>query len=172
MRYKRDQWKNYISNLYSLNVQHRNGYTNHVELEMKDFVTRSEKETVEYCNSIARLISFPSVININGDLGTGKTFISKNIAKQFDHPNITSSSFQKVSYYHGKVNLIHCDFYKNGITNSFFYSEIEPLLEGRWLLLLEWCTHFPFELNSQKIIINIKHIYAEQSRKICTTIKN
>jgi len=139
---------------------------------MKDFVTRSEKETVEYCNSIARLISLPSVININGDLGTGKTFISKNIAKQFDHSNITSSSFQKVSYYHGKVNLIHCDFYKNGISNSFFYSEIEPLLEGRWLLLLEWCTHFPFELNSQKIIINIKHIYAEQSRKICTTIKN
>lgn len=139
---------------------------------MKDFITRSEKETVQFCGSIVNLISLPSVININGDLGTGKTFISKNIARQFDHPNITSSSFQKVSYYHGKVRLIHCDFYKNGMTDNFFYSEIEPLLEGRWLLLLEWCTHIPFELKAQKIIINIKHIYTEQSRLISTTIEN
>ena len=43
---------------------------------MEDFITRSEKETVEFCSSIAKLISLPSVININGDLGTGKTFIS------------------------------------------------------------------------------------------------
>ena len=139
---------------------------------MNDFITRSEKETIKYCSSIAKLISFPSVININGDLGTGKTFISKNIARQFDHPNITSASFQKASYYHGKVKLIHCDFYKNGMTDNFFYSEIEPLLEGRWLLLLEWCTHIPFELNAQKIIINIKHIYTEKSRLISTTIVN
>ena len=117
---------------------------------MKDYITRSEKETVQFCSSIVNLISLPSVININGDLGTGKTFISKNIARQFEHPNITSSSFQKVSYYHGKVRLIHCDFYKNGMTDNFFYSEIEPLLEGRWLLLLEWCTHIPFELKSTK----------------------
>ena len=139
---------------------------------MKDFITRSEKETVQFCSSIANLIRLPSVININGDLGTGKTFISKNIARRFDHPNITSSSFQKVSYYHGKVRLIHCDFYKNGMTDNFFYSEIEPLLEGKWLLLLEWCTHIPFELKAQKIIINIKHIYTEQSRLISTTIEN
>ena len=139
---------------------------------MKDFITRSEKQTVQFCSSIVNLISLPSVVNINGDLGTGKTFISKNIARQFDHPNITSSSFQKVSYNHGKVRLIHCDFYKNGMTDNFFYSEIEPLLEGRWLLILEWCTHIPFELNAQKIIINIKHIYTEQSRLISTTIVN
>ena len=139
---------------------------------MNDFITRSEKETIKYCSSIVKLIRLPSVININGDLGTGKTFISKTIARQFDHPNITSSSFQKASYYHGKVRLIHCDFYKNGMTDNFFYSEIEPLLEGRWLLLLEWCTHIPFELNAQKIIINIKHIYTEQSRLISTTIEN
>jgi tRNA threonylcarbamoyl adenosine modification protein YjeE len=139
---------------------------------MKDFITRSEKETEEFCSSIVKLISLPSVININGDLGTGKTFISKNIARQFDHPNITSSSFQKVTYYYGKVRLIHCDFYKNGMTDNFFYSEIEPLLEGRWLLLIEWCTHFPFELNAQKIVINIKHIYTERSRQISTTIEN
>ena len=139
---------------------------------MNDFITRSEKETIKYCSSIVKLIRLPSVININGDLGTGKTFISKTIARQFDHPNITSSSFQKASYYHGKVRLIHCDFYKNGMTDNFFYSEIDPLLEGRWLLLLEWCTHIPFELNAQKIIINIKHIYTEQSRLISTTIEN
>ena len=139
---------------------------------MKDFVARSEKETVKYCSSIVKLISLPSVININGGLGTGKTFISKNIAKQYDHPKITSSSFQKVTYYHGKVRLIHCDFYKNGMTDNFFYSEIEPLLEGSWLLLLEWCTHIPFELNAQRISINIKHIYSEQSRLISTTIEN
>ena len=139
---------------------------------MKDFITRSEKETVKFCNSIVKLISLPSVINISGDLGTGKTFISKNIARQFDHQNITSSSFQKVTYYHGKVRLIHCDFYKNGMTDNFFYSEIEPLLEGRWLLLIEWCTHFPFELNAQKIIINIKHIYTDRSRQISTIIEN
>ena len=139
---------------------------------MHDFITRSEMETVKYCSSIVKLISLPSIINIKGDLGTGKTFISKNIARQFDHPNITSSSFQKVSYYHGKVRLIHCDFYKKGMTKNFFYSEIEPLLEGRWLLLLEWCSHFPFELNAQKIIISIEHIYTEQSRQISTIIEN
>lgn len=139
---------------------------------MENFITRSEKDTVEFCSSIVKLISLPSVININGDLGTGKTFISKNIARQFDHPNITSSSFHKVTYYHGKVRLIHCDFYKNGMTDNFFYGEIEPLLEGRWLLLIEWCTHFPFELNAQKIIINIQHIYTDRSRQISTTIEN
>lgn len=139
---------------------------------MQNFITRSEMETVKYCSSIVKLISLPSIINIKGDLGTGKTFISKNIARQFDHPNITSSSFQKISYYHGKVRLIHCDFYKNEMTNSFFYSEIEPLLVGKWLLLLEWCSYFPFELNAQKINININHIYTEQSRQISTTIEN
>ena len=79
---------------------------------MKDFITRSEKETVKFCSSIVKLISLPSVININGDLGTGKTFISKNIARQFDHPNITSSSFQKLAIIMEKLGLSIATFTK------------------------------------------------------------
>ena len=141
-------------------------------IKMRNFLSKSEKDTYKYCKSIVKLIKLPSVININGEVGTGKTFISRNIARQFAHPNITSSSFQKVNYYHGNVRLIHCDFYKSGITNNFFYSEIEPHLEGRWIILLEWCAHFPYELDAQKISINIKHNYAQKSREISTTIVN
>lgn len=139
---------------------------------MKNFISKSEKDTLKYCKDITKLISIPCVIKINGDVGTGKTFISRNIAEEFDHVNIASSSFQKVTYYPGNVSLIHCDFYKSVITNEFFYSEIEPLLEGKWILILEWCHDFPFELKAQRTSISINHIHRKHAREISTLIEN
>jgi|SaaInlStandDraft_2_1057019.scaffolds.fasta_scaffold245080_1 tRNA threonylcarbamoyladenosine biosynthesis protein TsaE len=101
------------------------------------FVT-NEAQTDVFVSKLAELIKPQTIILLNGDIGTGKTYVSSKIANHFGINNLSSASFQRVNLHVGDINMVHCDFYRKTCDYDFFCNEIEPLLLDPWILLMEW----------------------------------
>ena len=112
------------------------------------------KDTDNLVINFSKLISPNSIIYLNGDVGSGKTYFAKILAKQFGVYDISSSSYAKVSIHKKQVNLIHCDLYRDKDSTMFFYELDHHLIEP-WILILEWPKQYlPFK-NCKHFIVNI-----------------
>ena len=100
-------------------------------------------------------IVFPYAIYIDGQMGSGKTFISRCIGKYFNNNDIVSNSFSKISLHEGYPKLIHCDFYNIDNQNEFFFSNIYELIDDSSVLLLEWSKCF-FRLDFPQFLLKIE----------------
>ena len=109
-------------------------------------------ETDSVILSFCKQLKPSSTVLLNGDMGSGKTYISTRIASFYGISNLNSSSFQRVTFHDGQLNLIHCDFYRSPFNYNFFIEEIEPLMKFPWILLLEW---FPLEY----VLTEMGHIH-------------
>ena len=75
--------------------------------------TFSEEETIEYGRSLGTKLTGGEIICLTGDLGAGKTHLTKGIALALDIDEpVTSPSFVLVKIYKGRLNLVHIDFYR------------------------------------------------------------
>lgn len=98
----------------------------------------NEAHTDVFVSKLAVVIKPQTIILLNGDVGSGKTYVCSKIANHFGIKNLSSSSFQLVNLHIGDINIVHCDFYRRPYDYNFFCNEIEPLLVEPWILLLEW----------------------------------
>lgn len=123
------------------------------------FTSDSLKETDSFISQLAKRIEPNSTIFLNGEMGSGKTYLCSRIALHYGVENLTSSSFGRVSLHAGYAkNIVHCDFYRSKLTHDFFSLEVEPLLKEPWLLLLEWSKNEGQIIETEKVIeIEIFH---------------
>ena len=101
----------------------------------KKYFSKNEEETKQIAFSFSGLLSSETVVYLIGEVGSGKTTFAKSVGKYFGITDLVSSSYSQVSSYKGKINLIHCDFYRRSCDAA---TEIEPLLQKPWLLIMEW----------------------------------
>lgn len=106
--------------------------------QTKKYFLNDTDETDTLINSFCETLKPSTTVILNGQMGTGKTYISKRIASFYGIRDLTSSSYQQVTLHSGEMNIVHCDFYRNKFSDQFFFEEIEPLLKHPWILLLEW----------------------------------
>ncbi len=81
----------------------------------KEFVLKSDKDTKTVGEKIGRLISSKICIYLSGDLGTGKTTLTKGLAKGLgvsEEYYITSPTYSIINEYPGSLNLYHIDLYR------------------------------------------------------------
>ena len=120
------------------------------------FFSSSLEETKKYASEFASLIKPPSVLYLEGDIGAGKTTFTKFYAENYSIDGITSSTFERVTLHKGLISIVHCDFYRKQPDSSFFYEEIEHLLSGDWVLILEWGRNFKIDYSCPKYILEIQ----------------
>ena len=79
-----------------------------------EYVICGEKETEEFGSALADKLEAGDVLALIGDLGTGKTTLTKSIAKGLGIGEmITSPTFTIVSeYFSGRLPLFHFDVYR------------------------------------------------------------
>ena len=91
---------------------------------MKEFekIFNTESEVADFGREIGRTCSQGDVYALIGDLGTGKTTLTKYIAEGLGvEESITSPTFNIVkSYYSGRIPLHHFDVYRLGSSDEFF----------------------------------------------------
>lgn len=88
-------------------------------------------------------INPPFILNLNGDLGAGKTFISRSIAKNYGFDDLASSSFSKMSVLESQINkIIHVDYFNIQDDESFFFDNIYDNIDNNTILLQEWSKIF------------------------------
>ena len=99
----------------------------------------SKTETKNLIESRINNVSTPYILNLNGDLGVGKTYISSCIANKYGFRNLVSSSYSKMSVLEDSIKkIIHVDYFNILDDESFFYDNIYDNIDSNTILLQEW----------------------------------
>ena len=106
---------------------------------MSQSTSNRYEDTVEYGKSLGLSLSGGELIILSGQLGSGKTVLTKGIAESLGIDEVvTSPSFAIMNLYGGRLNLCHFDFYR--IEKR---TEMEDLLEdyiyrNDYICVVEW----------------------------------
>jgi len=126
---------------------------------MKRIITNSERETFELGYKIGTKLKKGDVISLNGDLGAGKTHLTKGIAAGLGVDDyITSPTFTIVNEYFGRLPLYHFDVYRIDDIYEMYEIGFEEYLYGDGVCVVEWGDMVEELLPKNKIYIYIKKI--------------
>ncbi len=104
--------------------------------------TSSPAETLALGEELAALFSDGLyVVTLEGDLGAGKTLLTKGIAKGLEVPDwyyLNSPTFTLINEYQGRLPLYHFDLYRLGDTDELFELGFNDYLAGPGVLVIEW----------------------------------
>lgn len=107
---------------------------------MERFVTHSEEETVGVGEKLSHRLTHGSVVALYGDLGSGKTRLTKGISKGLGvTETVTSPTFTIVNEHrNGRIPLFHFDCYR--LRNIAELEEIgfDEYIYGDGICVLEW----------------------------------
>ena len=104
----------------------------------------SEAEMIGFGKNLAKTLSFPAVIELVGDVGAGKTTITKGIAKGLHiSEEITSPTFTLSKHYSflksGKKHfLVHYDFYRLQDPGIMTEDLLESINDPNTVTVIEW----------------------------------
>src|SRR5271169_5751465 len=83
----------------------------------REFQTHSSEETIERGREIGEQLKAPVLVLLSGDLGAGKTTLTKGIASGLgaaEVDEVTSPTFTLVHRYEGDSRVYHVDLYRIG----------------------------------------------------------
>lgn len=106
---------------------------------MKTFTTHSVEETISLGKLIGSMLHPGDILILEGTLGVGKTVLTKGIAIALDiNENITSPTFCLINEYEGKFKLNHIDVYRLDGVDDFLNLDVEDILYGGGITIIEW----------------------------------
>ena len=99
---------------------------------------------------------FPdSFVAFFGDLGAGKTTMTKGIADSLGIEGILSPTFTIVRHHEGRLPLDHFDAYRIEDESELYAVGYEDYLSGGGIIVMEWCENVPFALPEERLEIHI-----------------
>ena len=103
-------------------------------------ITFNEEELKEYGRKLGRALSSGTVIALIGDLGAGKTTLTKAIAKGLDvEEHVTSPTFTLINEYEsGRLPLYHFDVYRIDDIDEMNMLGYEEYFYGNGVTVVEW----------------------------------
>jgi len=139
---------------------------------IREVLTRSPEETIAFGRTLVELLSPPKLVLLQGDLGAGKTTLTKGIAAAFEaasEEDVTSPTFTLVHEYRGpSANLYHIDLYRVDTPRQLETLGLDDLFAENSILLIEWGEKFPRFVRQRDVEIRIARI-GERERKISVT---
>ncbi len=108
------------------------------------------------------------LILLCGDLGAGKTFLSRAIARQLGvpaHQRFTSPTFTLVHQYAAaRIPLVHADLYRLNDAHAVSDLGLRELRGDGAILLVEWAEPYVKELGGDGLFVRLE--YRETGRHI------
>ena len=120
------------------------------------------EETKQFGREIAGKIKGGAVVCLEGDLGAGKTTLTKAIAAELgiDAFKVKSPSYTYFRKYKldGR-NLYHIDLYRITEFDDLMQHEMEELFEEKGaIIIIEWPNRIEELLPEKRITIKLKHL--------------
>src|SRR5665648_37211 len=122
-------------------------------------------DTIKFGEKLGKLLKTGDIICLNGDLGAGKTTLSKSVGEGLGiREYITSPTFILINEYEGRLPLYHFDVYR---LNS--YEEVEELgaedyFYGNGVCLIEWAEKISEDLPENRLEIWINRAESDEAR--------
>lgn len=121
--------------------------------------TKSVEETEELGLLIGKNAKPGDVIAITGELGTGKTALTRGIAAGLGiEEDITSPTFSLMEIHEGEKTLYHFDLYRIEKEMEFDNLCFEEYWENSGVSVIEWAERATSRLPEKRIEIHIEYI--------------
>ena len=107
---------------------------------MREIRIRNEEDTKAFGRKLAEELEAGDILALIGDLGTGKTTLTKSVAAGLGvTEDITSPTFNIVNEYHsGRLPLYHFDVYRLESGADLFEIGGEEYFDAGGVCIIEW----------------------------------
>jgi tRNA threonylcarbamoyladenosine biosynthesis protein TsaE len=134
----------------------------------REFVTHSSEETIQRGREIGAQLKSPVLILLSGDLGAGKTTLTKGIASGLgaaQEEDVTSPTFTLVHRYEGRTRVYHVDLYRIGDAHDFDTLGLEDVFAEQAVVIVEWPDRLRLHTDWPVVRIRLEHV-SEDTRRI------
>ena len=130
-------------------------------------VTNSAEETTQWGREFAGRLHPPVLVLLSGDLGSGKTTLTKGIVAGLGaatEDEVTSPTFTLVHVYGKEQKVVHADLYRIESFHDFETLGLEDVFAKPGIVILEWSERFPLQSPWPRIDIRLEHAGGDARR--------
>jgi tRNA threonylcarbamoyladenosine biosynthesis protein TsaE len=132
-----------------------------------EFLSQSPEETIAKGREIAALLRPPVIVLLSGELGSGKTTLTKGIISGLGaarEEEVTSPTFTLVHEFHNHCKVYHVDLYRVESFRDLESLALEDALSGRAIIIVEWPERFSLRTDWRHVEIRIEHAGGDSRR--------
>ncbi|MFH1073651.1 MAG: tRNA (adenosine(37)-N6)-threonylcarbamoyltransferase complex ATPase subunit type 1 TsaE [Candidatus Firestonebacteria bacterium] len=119
--------------------------------------TKSQEDTVNLGKKLGRGLRPGSIVALIGDLGAGKTYLTKGIVKGLGlNAAVRSPTFVIMNIYSGKIPVFHYDCYRLKGENDMEKLGYEEYFYGNGVTVIEWADRIPGLIPKTAIRVQFK----------------
>jgi tRNA threonylcarbamoyladenosine biosynthesis protein TsaE len=143
------------------------------ERHSRAIVTHSDEDTMRAGREIGAELKAPMLILLSGDLGAGKTTLTKGIVSGFGaarEEDVTSPTFTLVHKYEGAhgAPVYHVDLYRIVSFQDFETLGLEDVFTEQSVVIIEWSEKIALDTTWPTLRIHLEHV-DEETRRILLT---
>jgi len=134
----------------------------------REIVTQSMEETVAEGRRIGAGLKPPLLILLSGDLGAGKTTLTKGIVSGIGaaaEEDVTSPTFTLVHKFERGTRVYHIDLYRIGDLHDLETLGLEDVFSEKAIVIVEWPDRLKLRTDWPMLRISLEHV-SEDSRRI------
>ncbi len=131
-------------------------------------ISKSVKETIEIGSRLARKLKRGDLVALVGELGSGKTILTKGIARGLGVRRahyVNSPTFVIIKEYKGKMPLYHFDLYRLDKSTPLDLESYDEYFYGDGVTVIEWANKIREALPRRHIEVKLS-VMGENKRKI------
>jgi tRNA threonylcarbamoyladenosine biosynthesis protein TsaE len=141
-----------------------------------EFVSHSPDETIGIGRELARRLTPPRLVLLFGDLGAGKTTLSKGIVSGLGaaaEEDVTSPTFTLVHVFQNHANarqskVYHVDLYRVEQFRDLETLGIEDVLAESAIVIIEWADRFSLATDWPRVLVRMEHLEGDARRIVIT----
>jgi tRNA threonylcarbamoyladenosine biosynthesis protein TsaE len=133
----------------------------------EQIITHSSEETTNWGREFATRLRPPVLVLLTGDLGTGKTTLTKGIVSGLgaaSEDDVTSPTFTLVHVYGKAAKVFHADLYRIETFQDFETLGMEDMFASPAVVILEWSERFPLPSPWPQVCLLLEHLGGDSRR--------
>src|ERR1035441_6499043 len=116
-------------------------------MRVSEFVSHSSEETIAKGREIATKLRPPVMVMLSGELGSGKTTLTKGIISGLGaapEEDVTSPTYTLVHVFHNHCKVYHVDLYRVENFQDLESLGLEDALAEQAVIIIEWSERFSY----------------------------
>jgi len=128
----------------------------------------SVEKTLAFGEQIGHILTGGDVLALTGDLGVGKTLITRGIALGLGIPaeQVNSPTFTLIQAYEGRIPVIHVDLYRLENPSAIAQLGLEDYFTPQNIVIIEWADRLLQALPPDYLLIHMEHGKTETLRHL------
>jgi tRNA threonylcarbamoyladenosine biosynthesis protein TsaE len=130
-------------------------------------LTRSREETILRGREIGERLKPPVLILLYGDLGAGKTTLTKGVSSGLgaaEEDEVTSPTFTLVHKYERGPRVYHIDLYRIQSAQDFDTLGLEEIFDESAVVIIEWADKLNLRTDWPVLRIKLEHVSDDERR--------